>query len=140
MILGAFLAGAVLSISGRGEQEDLRSKLDAFGYGFFIPIFFINVGANFDLPTLLGSPAALLLAAAVLIVAGYLVKFLPALLFRLALPWRETLAAGALLSSRLSLIIAASSIAFQSQHDHQWDQLRDHPDGDRYLHDISAAV
>ncbi len=111
VILGAFLAGAVLSISGRGEHEDLRSKLDAFGYGFFIPIFFINVGANFDLPTLLGSPAALLLLP-VLILAGYLVKFLPALLFRLALPWRETLAAGALLSSRLSLIIAASSIAF----------------------------
>ncbi len=111
VILGAFLAGAVLSISGRGEHEDLRSKLDAIGYGFFIPIFFINVGANFDLPTLLESRAALFLLP-VLILAGYLVKFLPALIFRAVLPWRETFAAGALLSARLSLIIAASSIAF----------------------------
>ncbi len=112
VILGAFLAGALVSIGGRGEQEDLRTKLDAIGYGFFIPIFFINVGANFDLPTLLKSPAALVLLP-ILIVAGYLVKFLPALLFRVTLSWRETLAAGALLSSRLSLIIAASSIAYQ---------------------------
>lgn len=110
IILGAFLAGAVLSINSRGNKEELQEKLDAIGYGFFIPIFFITVGANFDLPALLGSPTALVLLP-VLIVAAYLVKFIPALVFRTVLPWRETLAAGALLSSRLSLIIAASAIA-----------------------------
>ena len=112
VILGAFLAGAVLSISNRSGKEEVHDKLDAIGYGFFIPIFFINVGANFDLPALLGSPAALLLLP-VLIVSAYLVKVLPALLFRVRLPWRETLAAGVLLSSRLSLIIAASAIALE---------------------------
>ncbi len=112
VILGAFLAGAILSTSERGEHEDLREKLDAIGYGFFIPIFFINVGANFNLPALINSPAALVLLP-VLILAAYLVKFLPALLFRAVFSWRETLAAGALLSSRLSLIIAASAIALE---------------------------
>ncbi len=112
VILGAFLAGAVLGISSGSGKEDLREKLDAIGYGFFIPIFFINVGANFDLRALLASPAALLLLP-VLIVAAYAVKFIPALLFRVRLPWRETLAAGMLLSSRLSLIIAASAIALE---------------------------
>ncbi len=112
IILGAFLAGAVLSLIGRGEKAGLHEKLDAIGYGFFIPIFFINVGVNFDLPALLSSPAAMLLLP-LLILAAYLVKFLPALVFRSLFSWRETLAAGALLSSRLSLIIAASAIALQ---------------------------
>lgn len=114
VILGAFLAGAILSISTRGEKFDLHEKLDAIGYGFFIPIFFINVGANFDLRALLASPAALVLLP-LLIASAYLVKFIPALVYRLLFPWRQTLAAGALLSSRLSLIIAASAIALEME-------------------------
>ena len=40
-ILGAFLAGVVVSLLG--PDEDMVEKLDSFGYGFFIPIFFIMV-------------------------------------------------------------------------------------------------
>lgn len=112
IILGAFLAGAVLSLINQGEKAGLHDKLDAIGYGFFIPIFFINVGVNFDLRALLSSPAAMLLLP-LLILAAYAVKFVPALVFRSLFSWRETLAAGALLSSRLSLIIAASAIALE---------------------------
>ena len=114
LILGAFLAGAITSLLGGDDKTPLREKLDAIGYGFFVPIFFINVGANFDLAALLLSRAALLLVP-ILIVAAYLVKFLPALVFRGVTTWRQTFAAGALLSSRLSLIIAASAIALDLQ-------------------------
>ncbi len=111
IILGAFLAGAIVSLlAGREEESVLREKLDAIGYGFFIPIFFITVGINFNLPALLSSPETMLLVV-LLIVLAYLVKLLPALIYRLRFPWRETLAGGFLLSSRLSLIIAASAIA-----------------------------
>ncbi|MEO5718550.1 MAG: monovalent cation:proton antiporter family protein [Chthoniobacterales bacterium] len=110
LILGAFLAGAITSLLGGDDKSPLREKLDAIGYGFFVPIFFINVGANFDLSSLLSSRPALLLVP-VLIVAAYLVKFIPALVFLPANGWRKTFAAGAILSSRLSLIIAASAIA-----------------------------
>jgi Kef-type K+ transport system membrane component KefB/Trk K+ transport system NAD-binding subunit len=113
-ILGAFLAGAVISVSRPSAESPLREKLEALGFGFFIPLFFIMVGANFDLPALLGSPAALLLVP-VLIGAAYLVKVGPALLFRSVFPWRETWAAGTLLAARLSLIIAASAIALELQ-------------------------
>lgn len=112
IILGAFLAGAVLSLISKGEKAELHDKLDAIGYGFFIPIFFINVGANFDLRALLSLPTAMVLLP-VLVLSAYMVKFLPALVFRSIFSWRETLAAGALLSSRLSLIIAASAIALE---------------------------
>lgn len=111
VILGAFLAGAVISLSSQRTHSSLRDKLDAIGYGFFIPIFFIMVGARFDMQALFSSPSALLLVP-LLVAAAYLVKIVPALLFRTSFSWREAFGAGALLSSRLSLIIAASAIAF----------------------------
>lgn len=114
VILGAFLAGALISVSRPRPDTTLRDKLDVIGFGFFIPLFFIMVGANFDLAALTESPRALLLVP-VLVVAAYAVKLLPALLFRTRLPWRQTWAAGTLLASRLSLIIAASAIALQLQ-------------------------
>jgi len=110
VILGAFLAGAIIGQNRQTSRQIFEEKLDAMGYGFFIPIFFIMVGARFDLAALLASPGALWLVA-LLIAAAYLVKFLPALCFRTLFSWRESFAAGALLSSRLSLIIAASAIA-----------------------------
>jgi Kef-type K+ transport system membrane component KefB/Trk K+ transport system NAD-binding subunit len=110
VILGAFLAGAIIGQNRQTSRQIFEEKLDAMGYGFFIPIFFIMVGARFDLTALLSSPGALWLVA-LLMVAAYLVKLLPALCFRALFSWRESFAAGALLSSRLSLIIAASAIA-----------------------------
>jgi Kef-type K+ transport system membrane component KefB/Trk K+ transport system NAD-binding subunit len=110
VILGAFLAGAIIGQNRQTSRQIFEEKLDAMGYGFFIPIFFIMVGARFDLTSLLASPGALWLVA-LLIAAAYLVKLLPALCFRTLYSWRESVAAGVLLSSRLSLIIAASAIA-----------------------------
>jgi CPA2 family monovalent cation:H+ antiporter-2 len=112
IILGAFLAGAVLTLLRTPDDEALTSQLEAIGFGFFIPIFFILVGVDFDLAILLSSTTSLLLVP-VLLLAAILVKFVPALLFRSAYSWRETLAAGALLSARLSLIIAASAIGLR---------------------------
>ena len=109
IILGAFIAGAMLSLISTREDMEATHQLEAVGFGFFIPIFFIMVGANFNLGVLAGSPAALLLLP-FLVMAAFLVKLLPALLFRLQFTWRETLSAGFLLSARLSLIIAASAI------------------------------
>jgi Kef-type K+ transport system membrane component KefB len=110
VILGAFLAGAIVSILSDRNNPVLREKLDAIGFGFFIPIFFIMVGVNLDLRSLLESPQNLLLLPELLL-AAYAIKFGASLIFRLAFGWRETFAAGALLSARLSLIIAASAIA-----------------------------
>lgn len=112
MILGAFLAGAVLSLLFGHRQRQLRESLDAIGFGFFIPIFFLMVGVRFDLPVLLRSRRTWILAP-VLLLAAYLIKVLPALLFRLRFTWKETFAGGVLLSSRLSLIIAASGIGLR---------------------------
>lgn len=110
VILGAFLAGAIIGQNRERTNRIFEEKLDAMGYGFFIPLFFIMVGARFDLAALLAAPGALWLVP--LLVAGaYLVKLLPAFGLRLQYSWRECIAGGMLLASRLSLIIAATAIA-----------------------------
>jgi len=45
-------------------HEDTKVRLDAIGYGFFIPIFFMMSGANLNLRQLLAQPATLLLIPA----------------------------------------------------------------------------
>jgi len=116
VILGAFLAGLLLSliaVPGDSGDQEARHKLDAIGFGFIIPIFFIMVGVRFDLPALLQDASALVLFPA-LLVAAYLVKLLPtSLLLRGVQDRRQSLAAGILLSARLSLIIAASAIGLR---------------------------
>ena len=109
MILGAFLAGAVLSLLDKPADEQARQHLDAIGFGFFVPLFFITVGIGFDFRKLLGDKNTLLLAP-LLLVAAFAIKILSALILRLSFNWRQTFAGGFLLSARLSLIIAASGI------------------------------
>ncbi len=109
VILGAFLAGLLVALLLDPEDHTLMHQLEAMGYGFFIPIFFIMVGVKFDVGAVFGSPEAIALVL-FLLAGAILVKSLPALIFRRAFSWRESLAGGALLSARLSLIIAAAEI------------------------------
>lgn len=112
LILGAFLGGVLASLlSGTGEEK-LRYKLDAIGFGFFVPLFFIFVGIQFDLNAFVGEPSGWLLLP-ILLVGAFGIKLLSALVFRLSFSWRETLSSGFLLSARLSLIIAASAIGLR---------------------------
>ena len=110
VILGAFLAGAIASLISGKQDETSKDKLDAIGYGFFIPIFFIMVGVRFNLQAVFASTAGLILLFWLIVIA-FIVKIVPALLLRFQFNWRQSISGGMLLSSRLSLIIAASSIA-----------------------------
>jgi Kef-type K+ transport system membrane component KefB len=112
MILGAFIAGIIVSLLTVSADRRVEKDLTAFGFSFFIPIFFILVGVGFNLHELLKSSEAMLLVP-VLLFAALAVKFIPTMVFRFAFGWRETIAAGSLLSARLSLIIAASLVALE---------------------------
>jgi len=62
VLLGAFAAGVVVRLFIQGEDsEPITSKLEAIGFGFLIPIFFIESGINFDLHALVHQPKVLLL-------------------------------------------------------------------------------
>ncbi len=112
IILGAFLAGAMISLLSTRQDVEAMHQMEAVGFGFFIPIFFVMVGVNFNLRALFNSADAIWLLLFLLAVA-FTVKLLPTLIFRLRFSWRETFSAGFLLSSRLSLIIAASAIGLE---------------------------
>jgi len=113
VILGAFLAGAAVSLISHHQSRVFEEKLGAIGFGFLVPIFFIHTGANFDLARIIGSPEGLVLVP-ILLLAAYAVKLLPTtLLFGRVYGLRAGLSAGVLLSSRLSLIIAAAAIGAQ---------------------------
>ena len=88
IIVGAFLAGAIVALLRTPEDRELSSQLEAIGFGFFIPIFFIMVGVDFNLPALLSSTGALL-SVPLLLIAAIAVKIIPALVFRLNHTWRE---------------------------------------------------
>ena len=57
-VLGAFVAGMVLRRWSPGHVESLERKLDAVGYGFFIPIFFVYSGMTLDMDSIVQHPMA----------------------------------------------------------------------------------
>jgi Kef-type K+ transport system membrane component KefB len=112
VILGAFLAGAVLTLVDRDRamtHPDFRRKLEAAGYGMFIPVFFVTSGVLFDLDALFGSGSTVALVplflAAILVVRG-----IPALVYRTALGRLETAVAGLLQATTLPFVVAAVMI------------------------------
>ena len=106
------MAGILFSLLFDEFRTEIAPKLDAIGYGFLIPIFFITLGAGLDLKTVFTWQSLLIFPVFILIAYG--VKLIPALILKRYFSWRQTLGAGFLLSSRLSLIIAISLIAWQS--------------------------
>jgi len=111
-ILGAFLAGGVLRVVDRDRamtHPAFRVKLDALGYGLFIPIFFVVSGLRFDLRAFTGHPANLrlvpLFLAALLAARG-----MPALLYRSRVGMRHAVVAGMLQATSLPFIVAAAQI------------------------------
>ena len=115
LILGAFAAGLVLGYATRDAPalNDLWPKLDAIGYGFLIPFFFIRSGMTFDLDGLFESPASV--AELPLFLALFLlVRGLPSILSRHQVP-PGTLGPLALLSaSALPLVVAITDVGVRA--------------------------
>jgi len=110
-ILGAFLAGTSFAAVFR-NRGGLDRKLTGFAYGFLIPIFFISVGIRFRLDAV-SDPSAILFTLGLFAVAVG-VKVIPSLLLvGRGRSLREAVAAGTLLSARLSLIIVVAALGVQ---------------------------
>ncbi|MBM7653672.1 monovalent cation:proton antiporter family protein [Neobacillus cucumis] len=106
-ILGAFLAGVLVSLLS--PNQELLHKLDSFGYGFLIPIFFVMVGVKLDVWSLF-SEKKLLLLIPLLLIGLLLSKLIPAYLLKIWYDTKTVVSSGFLLTSTLSLVIAASTI------------------------------
>jgi Kef-type K+ transport system membrane component KefB len=110
-ILGAFLAGAAVAVLDRdaSSHPHFRVKLDAIGYGFLIPVFFIASGMRLDVSGLVHSPEQLL-RLPVYVVVLLLARGLPAALYVRRLGRAGSAAAGLLQATSLPFIVAATQI------------------------------
>jgi Kef-type K+ transport system membrane component KefB len=110
-ILGAFMAGAVVGLVDRDSvsHPNFRLKLEAIGYGFLIPVFFVSSGLRLDLSGLMENPAALA-RVPVFVLALLVVRGLPALLFSRLFDRRSVIAAGLLQATSLPFIVTATQI------------------------------
>ena len=114
-ILGAFLAGALLRVVDRDEMmthPKFRVKLEALGYGFLVPVFFIVSGIRFNLAALTADPANLRLVPLFLAVL-LVVRGLPAWLYRSRVDARRSVVAGLLQATSLPFIVAATQIGME---------------------------
>jgi Kef-type K+ transport system membrane component KefB len=112
VILGAFIAGAVVSLIDRDREMThplFRRKLEAIGFGVFIPVFFVTSGVKYDLDALTSSGSTIarvpIFLAALLIARG-----VPALLYARLIPRRQVLIAGLMQGTSLPFIVAGTAI------------------------------
>jgi Kef-type K+ transport system membrane component KefB len=111
-ILGAFLAGALVGLIDRdtASHPQFRAKLEAIGYGFLIPVFFVSSGIRLDLRGLFAEPSALL-QVPVFLLALLVVRGVPAVLYRRSLGTAGAVAAGLLQATSLPFLVTAAQIA-----------------------------
>jgi Kef-type K+ transport system membrane component KefB len=114
VVLGALLAGMVLRSWTHGIDIDvtpLEGKLDAVGYGFFIPVFFVASGMALDVRSIAENPLRLLVFFVLLLV----VRGLPSLLvYRRALPLRQRAEMTFITATTMPLLIALAAIGLST--------------------------
>ena len=115
VVFAAFTAGVVLKLVDpdlMSGHSNARPKLEAVGFGIFVPMFFVTSGLQFNLRALMSSPATIALVpvffAALLVIRG-----LPAVMYRPTLGTRRALAAGLLQATSLGFIVVAAQIGME---------------------------
>ena len=115
LLLGSFAAGMIVrvAVAGRGENEQVeifRGKLEAVGFGLFVPIFFIVSGMSLDLSAFGRHPIALLMIPVyflgMLIVRGAPIMYV----YRHELPRRQRSALALMGATGLPLIVVIATI------------------------------
>jgi Kef-type K+ transport system membrane component KefB len=114
LVLGAYTAGMVIAMLVRDTRaEILENRLMSIGSGFFIPLFFITSGVEFDLPGLLTSVGSV--ARLILFCGGFfLIRIIPARLYKAVLPETDLLPLALLSSTTLPLVVAVTFLGVRS--------------------------
>jgi Kef-type K+ transport system membrane component KefB len=111
VVLGAFLAGMVLRRWAPGDVHALEGKLDAIGYGFFIPLFFVASGMSLDIRSIAQAPGRLAVFFLLLLV----IRGAPSLfLYRRALPAVRRVQLMFVTATTLPLLVALAEIGLRN--------------------------
>lgn len=114
MLLGAFVAGIVWRLlirdAAEGDRHEVESKIEAVGFGFLVPVFFIYTGVTFDLRSLIEQPLLLLMVVVTLLVL-LVVRGLSSLLAaRAGSTGRDRVAIALMGATGLPIIVAVTGI------------------------------
>jgi Kef-type K+ transport system membrane component KefB len=112
LALGAFIAGIAISAFFHHEKQ-LEEKLSSLGFGFLVPLFFIHVGASFDLKALIleGVVSGALLITVLMIAS----RLLSAILLKGISGARDALLIALSLSMPLTLLVAVATIGYETR-------------------------
>jgi Kef-type K+ transport system membrane component KefB len=114
-ILGAFVAGAVLKLVDTDlamTHPRFRLKLEAAGFGVFVPFFFVTSGVRFDLDALFANGSTVA-RVPIFLLALLAARGLPALLYRRTIGGRKTVVAALLQATSLSFLVVAGQIGME---------------------------
>ncbi len=116
-ILGAFLAGVIVRRTDESPASlaEFEGKLDAIGFGFLIPIFFVSTGVLLDVTSFFHSARALT-AVPIFLGALLVVRGVPALLYAPMVGRRQAVAAGFMQATSLPFIVVATTIGVATNH------------------------
>lgn len=109
---GAFIAGIFITTFFEEHNKQLPHKLEHFGFGWLVPIFFISVGASLEIEALLNSD--LVLKALLITLAMILIRFIASMLFIKEMGLNRFFMLGLSHSMPLTLLIAVSTIAYNN--------------------------
>ena len=112
-VLGAFAAGVIVRrISPPSEDSVLSAKVEAIGFGFLVPVFFITSGANLDIDSIIENPLLLALFFLLLLLVRGIPQYF---IYRKALPDNRQRARFSLLvATGLPIIVAVTTLETQA--------------------------
>jgi len=112
LALGAFIAGIAISAFFHHEKR-LEEKMSSIGFGFLVPIFFIHVGASFDLKSLMVE--GVVIGAFLITVLMLLSRILAAIVLKNISGSRDALLIALSLSMPLTLLVAVATIGYETK-------------------------
>ena len=112
LALGAFIAGVAISAFFHHEKK-LEEKMSSLGFGFLVPLFFIHVGASFDLKSLMveGVVSGAILITSLMILS----RILAAIVLKKISGSRDALLVALSLSMPLTLLVAVATIGYETK-------------------------
>lgn len=115
---GAFIAGTFITTFFEEHNKQLPHKLEHFGFGWLVPIFFIYVGSSFELESIFQD--GLIVKALLISGTMVLIRLIASLLFIKEIGWNKFFMVGLSHSMPLTLLIAVATLAY---HNHSITQF-----------------
>ena len=118
LAFGAFIAGLFISTFFH-HKKDLEEKMSSFGFGFLVPIFFVYVGASFNINHIINT--GVLVIAAKLLITMFGIRILAGYTLSFLIGKKNAMLVSFALSMPLTLMIAVATVALHNNSINQFD-------------------